>query len=184
MPPGGSCLERAARSLTRSDGGVLRGPEESAPAPRLPPVALTGRSSPSPPSSARQDRGAPAAFQKYRGDPTGGGVRPPMPPRAPMGTYGHAGGRAAAVYVHTHPSPPGCFGLWWLFFWLDFGLLWGLWGQASSPNPARGFLQVSPALRACSESHRLTIIIISRVLGYFICLFVCFMRHLFWGCVP
>lgn len=101
MPPGGSCLERAARSLTRSDGGVLRGPEESAPAPRLPPVALTGRSSPSPPSSARQDRGAPAAFQKYRGDPTGGGVRPPMPPRAPMGTYGHAGGRAAAVYMCT-----------------------------------------------------------------------------------
>lgn len=57
------------------------------------------------------------------------------------------------------------------FFWLDFGLLWGLWGQAPSPNPARGFLQVSPALRACSESHRLIIIIISRVLGYFVCLF-------------
>lgn len=99
-------MERAARSLTRSDGGVLRGPEESSPAPRLPPVALTGRSSPSPPSSARQDRGAPAAFQKYRGDPTGGGVRPPMPPRAPMGTYGHlwARRRPGSSCICAHAS--------------------------------------------------------------------------------
>lgn len=49
MPPGGSCLERAARSLTRSDGGVLRGPEESAPAPRLPPWLSREEAAPRPP---------------------------------------------------------------------------------------------------------------------------------------